>query len=348
MITSNSLTMLTMLKTEKGPIQSQQYIKVLKGALLAALTGVTIQGCTRTDGSAPLPTGASIETVTPAIREEGGKLSPQVIVTESELGDPIVTIGEKDSTKKSTTPEEVSVSIVLDGDEQPSLEKQSPSNSGSQGTEFSSLEPERLKDVIKSMEKNEADDAIVEDGRTVQIYSTKLKNGTTFINVKETVQHDWDSMQSNVVFYDKGARYVAYNTVQFGTHYLGEDMKQELRFGKGKTSAIVRNAYVTSDPSKVSVLLSSRRVDDSLGFLTRNGDVSIIHQREENDPITSQRTTNIGGYVESTNDFLHEWEWLLDQSKSNHVYGVGYQSNGRFTRESIGDPLEINPSGNIE
>ncbi|MEK7648308.1 MAG: hypothetical protein AAB400_00130 [Patescibacteria group bacterium] len=362
-----------MSKTEQGPSSSREYIKVLKGTFLAALTGLTVQGCSRVDGntSVPLPTGPAIETKQPVQNtSESGGFVPNIIVTEAEPEAPVITIGGSAASKETIGPsEEVPITIILDGGEpMPTSTPQSENPAltvSFDGTttspietqasvsavpalqaEFSSLEPERLKDVAKKIEQGTADDEIVENGRIVQIYSTKLKNAMSLVLVKETVDKQWDGTQSSVVFYDKTNGYVAYNTVAFGKRYLGNDA-YELRFGKGKSSAIVRNAYVTPDVSGVSVLLSSREVEDSVNFLTRNKSISIYQQRQETDPVTDQRTVNIGGYVEKQNEFMREWEWLLDQSSGKHIYSLDVQPDGTF-KEASKSSVEVNPTKNLD
>ena len=215
-----------------------------------------------------------------------------------------------------------------------------------QQEDFPSFEPERLKDVVKNVEKGPADDEIIEQGRMVQIYSAPLKNGMTLVLVKERITKEWDGKQSTVAFYDSAQQYVAYNTVTFGKRFL-PDGTQELRFGKGKPSAIVRNAYLASDPSRVSVLLSSREVDDSIDFLTRNGGLSVYQHREETDPVTNQKTVNIGASVISKTIFMNELEWLLDQSSKEHIYSLDLQSNGKFKKSSE-SVVEINPTKNLD
>ncbi len=361
-----------MSQTEKSPISSKEYIKVLKGTLLAALAGITVQGCSRVDGDAAtsLPTAPSVEmnVPTPKKAAEGGFV-PKITFTEAAPEEPIVTIGGMaagEQTTSASESENIPITIILDGPVQPEQNQgldtppltqqgeptasipvlpteqqiQAPSQ------EFSSLEPERLKDVAKKLEQGTADDEIIEQGRKVQVYSTRLNNGMSFVLVKENVDKKWDSKQSSVVFYDKAAQYVAYNTVKFGTRYLN-DGTQELRFGKGKSSAIIRNAYMTPDPSGVSVLLSSREIKDSVDFLTGNKSISIYQQREETNPITLQQTMNIGGYVDKPIEFMREWDWLLDQSSGKHIYSLDRQFDGTF-KEGSKSSVEINPTHNLE
>ncbi len=361
-----------MSQSEKSPVISSEYIKVLKGTLLAALAGMTVQGCSRVDGNgaAPLPTGPDVEMNLPTPKKAAeGSFVPKIVVTEVALGEPIVTIGgsnAEEGSKNASESEEVPILIIIDETEQPKQNQElnvPPTGQPGEPTasipvlpteqqiqvpsqEFSSLEPERLKDVAKKMEQGVADDEIIEQGRTVQVYSTKLNNGMSFVLVKENVDKQWDGKQSSVVFYDKAAQYVAYNTVKFGTRYLN-DGTQELRFGKGKSSAIIRNAYMTPDPSGVSVLLSSREVKDSVDFLTGNKSISIYQQREETDPVTYQQTINIGGYVDRPTDFMREWDWLLDQSSGKHIYSIDLQPDGTF-KEGSKSSVEINPTHNLE
>ena len=351
----------------------KEYMRVIKGTLLAVLAGLTVQGCKRVgdgEGVAPLPTGAQIDTRQQAAGKTEGGLVPKIIVTEAAPEEPIVTILGPSSTEKASGSEPVSVSITLDGGEQtlsspPQSERppltisfdgptDSPIQAGdatasgmpTQQEDFPSFEPERLKDVAKNAEKGPADDEIIEQGRTVQIYSAPLKNGMTLVLVKEHITKEWDGKQSTVAFHDSEYDYVAYNTVVFGKRFLPNGT-QELRFGKGKPSAIVRNAYLASDPSRVSVLLSSREVDDSIDFLTRNGGLSVYQHREETDPVTNQKTVNIGASVISKTIFMNELEWLLDQSSKEHIYSLDLQSNGKFKKSSE-SVVEINPTKNLD
>lgn len=314
------------------------------------LAGITVQGCQRADSvgaSQIVPTSPKIETT-------------QQANTQSDIG----------SSSEASSSEMVPVSIIIDGEENPSATSTasakpsltvyfdapiaSPIEQATQSTEMPSqnveampLQPETIKDIVKKIEKGTPDDEIIEDGRTVQMYSTPLKNGMSLILAKETIQKNWNEDQSNVVFYDRGTEYVAYNTVQFARRYI-DGNAAELRFGKGRSSAIIRNAYMTPDPSQVSVLLTSRHLDDSLDYLARNKTISLYQQSEGTDPVTLQRVINSGGRVLDTTGFLREWEWLLDQEQGNYVYSIGRQSDGRFKRESVGDPVEINPSSNIK
>lgn len=348
--------------------QPKEYYKALKGTLLAVLTGVTVQGCTRvgSEASSIIPTSPAIETNQTEAQSKTG-IVPRIIIKEGAPEEPIITImGPEPSASSSAQQEEVPVTILIDGPaEMPSPPDGSLSLSENQTTPeatvsegstphpdipdevFTSLEPEKLSQTIKRIERGIADDEISENGRQVEIYSSPLKNGMSVVLVKETIQKYWPETQSSVVFNDEGTFYVAYNTVKFGTRMRGDGI-QELRFGKDKSSAIVRNAYVTTDPSKVSVLLSTRRVDDSWQFLANNGALSIYQNREETDPVTLQKTINIGGYVVDQQKWMREREYLLDQSESNRIYSIGRQSDGRFRRESLGDPLEINPTKNLE
>lgn len=362
-----------MTRIDSAPQQSKEYIKVLQGTLLAVLSGIVVQGCSRVDSgvASGIPTSPSFsmdprQTIATKQAEKTG-IAPKIIFQEAAPEEPIVTImGPDTAATKSAGEEEVPISIILDGPTEEATQSQKPtltvsfdgpttmqpgetlqqSNPEQPPVEFSTLEPERLKDIIKKVEKGPADDEIYENGRRVEVYSAPLKNGLSLIHVKESVGSHWDAAQSNVIFYDKNNQYVAYNTVQFGKRTLN-DGTQEIRFGKGKSSAIIRNAYVTQDPSGVSVLLTTRNIDESLDILSRSRYVSIKNSREEMDPVTFQRTANIGGYVANTIGFLREWEWQLDESGGNRVYSVGRQSDGKFRRESIGDPVEINPSDNM-
>lgn len=356
-------------------LQHKEYFKPIKGTLLAIVAGTTVQACTRvgSEASTGLPTGPAIETTRSAVKADGGVV-PKIIIKEGAPEEPVITIMGPEPQGTPSAQQEVPVTITLDGptqsptqeqskfttpfDEPAGLPNKNPSTqpaTESQGSSphpeisddaFVSLEPEKLANVIKKIEQGSADDEISENGRHVEIYSSPLKNGMSVVLVKETIQKNWPEMQSSVVFYDENVRYVAYNTVQFGTH-ARPDGVQELRFGKGKSSAVVRNAYVTLDPSNVSVLLSTRRLDDSWGFLANKGAVSIYQNREEINPVTLQKTINVGAYVVDPQKWMSEQEWLLDQAESNHIYSVGRQSDGHFRRESIGDPLEINPSKNL-
>ena len=117
------------LNGERGPIPQKEYMRVIKGTLLAVLAGLTVQGCKRVgdgEGVAPLPTGAQIDARQQTTGNTEGGLVPKIIVTETAPEEPIITIMGPSSTEKASDSEPVTVSITLDdGKQTPSSPPQS-------------------------------------------------------------------------------------------------------------------------------------------------------------------------------------------------------------------------------
>lgn len=337
---------------EQSPLTTPEiYIKRIKGTLLAGFAATSIQACGPESRIATPDTTFGSTTATDQ-KENRGQMNPNITIVEEELN-PIITIGVATDTVSKTeeaTKSEKPTLTVRWGDEMPGQASVSAElfPRPTPVTIETPRDIKTLKERIEELEKTIPDERIEENGRTIEVFHTP----EGIIDVKQTIAKTWNGNSASVLFYDTMKNYLAQNGVSFTqrAHYeIGSEHPiQELKFDKGKSTAVVRSIYVSYDPSKVRILTVPYDLENSLYNLSGQDIIDIVQKRDDVQEHTGRRIGNIGAYVMDTNAFLQRFFELSSYINDRGAYLIGYQKDKKFRTERNGDPSEIDTAGVLD